>query len=65
MFKGVIILHVNFGILNVGHKDRSIHIERACWLHGVKKTQHALQHTGFIISLLSRVDQNIQKIVQN
>ena len=55
MFKGVIILHVNFGILNVGHKDRSIHIERAGWLHDFTMSQHVLHHTGRTHTKLSEL----------
>ena len=32
------------------HRDLSIHIERACQLHGAIMTQHGLLHEGFHIS---------------
>ena len=32
--------------LNLNHRDRSIHIESACQLHGAKMTQHGLLHKG-------------------
>ena len=32
------------------HRDRSIHIERACQLHCAIMTQHGLLHKGFHIS---------------
>ena len=35
------------------HRDHSIHIERACQLHGAIMTQHGLLHKGFHISWLS------------
>ena len=41
------------------HGDRSIHIERACELHGAKMTRQGLLHKGFNISLQSLIG-NVQ-----
>ena len=32
--------------LNLNHRDRRIHIESACQLHGAKMTQYGLVHEG-------------------
>ena len=32
--------------LNLNHRDRRIHIESACQLHGAKMTQYGLVHKG-------------------
>ena len=38
------------------HRDRSIHIGKACKLHHAKMTRQGLLHNGFNISLLSLLD---------
>ena len=33
--------------MHYAHRDRTIHIERACQLHYMKMTRHGLLHKGF------------------
>ena len=48
----------------INHRDLSIQIGRASWLHGTKMTRHVLLPTGFNTSLLNLVDMYIKNYFQ-